>query len=67
VLKQMGINCLCMDNVEADDLIATLAATFSQTSTVTIYSADKVCSTVVTISVSYPLDVSRGMSRDELG
>lgn len=43
VLKHMGVNCLAMSNVEADDLIATFAATYSKTSAVTIYSADKVC------------------------
>lgn len=42
ILKHMGINSLNMSNVEADDIIATLAAHYSQTSKVTIYSADKV-------------------------
>lgn len=46
VLRQMGINYIGMPNVEADDLIATLATTYSKTSAVTIYSPDKVRSTL---------------------
>ena len=46
VLGQMGVACLGMPNVEADDLIATLATHYSRTSLVTIFSADKVCITL---------------------
>ena len=45
VLAHMGVKCIGLPNVEADDLIATLAAHYSESSSsscVTIYSADKV-------------------------
>jgi 5'-3' exonuclease len=43
VLKSMGVNVLCLPDVEADDVIATLATDFaSRENLVSIFSADKV-------------------------